>query len=166
MLLIWSAAHAKAIALRRLLRTLSHLWSMATWPHPTGTEARYPSLRHLFAIRASSADCLPSLAHARLKQQHVAGRIVAQHGSAGGQPESSVASAEWDFRVEPQFGWGDPGGKQKATAGWLAALPVFEPHWQVLPWQTTVQNVTTCASPSRRVLPCRCSMPSSAPVCS
>ena len=53
------------------------------------------------------------------------------HGSADGQPESSVSHAQWDFTVEPQFGWGDPGGKQKATAGWLAALPVFEPHWQV-----------------------------------
>ena len=31
----------------------------------------------------------------------------------------------------PTFGWGDEGSEQKATAGWLAALPVFEPHWQV-----------------------------------
>ena len=23
------------------------------------------------------------------------------------------------------------GGQQRPTAGWLAALPVFEPHWQV-----------------------------------
>jgi tocopherol cyclase len=35
--------------------------------------------------------------------------------------------------VTPLAGWGGgPGQKQQATAGWLAALPVFEPHWQVL----------------------------------
>ena len=41
-----------------------------------------------------------------------------------------MTGASWDFSVEPQYGWGSL-GKQKATAGWLAALPVFEPHWQV-----------------------------------
>jgi tocopherol cyclase len=33
--------------------------------------------------------------------------------------------------VQPRFGWGGAAdATQKATAGWLAALPVFEPHWQ------------------------------------
>ena len=55
---------------------------------------------------------------------------MAAHGDATGSPESSVSGASWDFSVEPQYGWGNQ-GQQKATAGWLAALPVFEPHWQV-----------------------------------
>lgn len=29
------------------------------------------------------------------------------------------------------YGWGDVTAKQKSTAGWLAAFPVFEPHWQI-----------------------------------
>lgn len=29
------------------------------------------------------------------------------------------------------YGWGDVKSKQKSTAGWLAAFPVFEPHWQI-----------------------------------
>ena len=45
-----------------------------------------------------------------------------------------MSGASWDFSVEPQSGWGSQGDKQKATAGWLAALPVFEPHWQVRPF--------------------------------
>jgi hypothetical protein len=37
----------------------------------------------------------------------------------------------WAFSVSPRAGWGgDAQAKQRATAGWLAALPVFEPHWQ------------------------------------
>lgn len=38
--------------------------------------------------------------------------------------------AEWDYQIEPVVGWGTP--NEKATAGWLSYLPVFEPGWQVL----------------------------------
>ena len=44
----------------------------------------------------------------------------------------SPAQVRWAFSVRPVYGWGDESGVQKATAGWLAALPVFEPHWQVV----------------------------------
>ncbi|MCO5581241.1 hypothetical protein L7F22_035119, partial [Adiantum nelumboides] len=42
-----------------------------------------------------------------------------------------VKPIKWAYSTKPVFGWGDTTSKQKATAGWLAALPVFEPHWQV-----------------------------------
>jgi tocopherol cyclase len=42
-----------------------------------------------------------------------------------------VQHAKWEYTTVPVYGWGDKGGTQKATAGWLAALPVFEPHWQI-----------------------------------
>ena len=36
-------------------------------------------------------------------------------------------------QIVPLTGWGGvEGGPQKATAGWLSVLSVFEPHWQVL----------------------------------
>uniref|UniRef100_A0A061SAE0 Tocopherol cyclase n=1 Tax=Tetraselmis sp. GSL018 TaxID=582737 RepID=A0A061SAE0_9CHLO len=60
------------------------------------------------------------------------GCIEAQDGGAPGDLRSSVSRARWSFTVEPRCGWGDTGGEQVATAGWLAALPVFEPHWQIL----------------------------------
>jgi tocopherol cyclase len=43
-------------------------------------------------------------------------------------------SASWCYTVEPRLGWGGDvqNSRQFSTAGWLAALPVFEPHWQVL----------------------------------
>lgn len=44
---------------------------------------------------------------------------------------STVKSVRWAFSVRPVLGWGNVGEKQQATAGWLASLPVFEPHWQV-----------------------------------
>ncbi|CAK9883268.1 unnamed protein product [Sphagnum jensenii] len=43
----------------------------------------------------------------------------------------TVQHAKWEYTTVPVYGWGDKGGTQKATAGWLAALPVFEPHWQI-----------------------------------
>ncbi|KAM7493307.1 hypothetical protein LguiB_027916 [Lonicera macranthoides] len=42
-----------------------------------------------------------------------------------------VKTARWKYSTRPIYGWGNVGSKQKATAGWLAAFPVFEPHWQI-----------------------------------
>lgn len=50
---------------------------------------------------------------------------------APGNLPSTVESCKWSIEVEPTYGWGPQAGKQQSTAGWLAALPVFEPHWQV-----------------------------------
>ena len=88
------------------------------------------------------------------------GRVVADERGAAGAPMSTVRSAEWCFSVRPAQGWGGGGGgggasgsaagsgprlglgacaadgagddRPLATAGWLSALSVFEPHWQVL----------------------------------
>ena len=43
----------------------------------------------------------------------------------------TVKTARWEYSTRPVYGWGDTVSKQKATAGWLAAFPVFEPHWQI-----------------------------------
>ena len=56
---------------------------------------------------------------------------MASEAGASGTLESNVKSAKWAFSVQPELGWGEKGQKQKSTAGWLASLPVFEPHWQV-----------------------------------
>ena len=43
-------------------------------------------------------------------------------------------SVSWCYTIAPKLGWGGGGeAKQYSTAGWLAALPVFEPHYQVKP---------------------------------
>ena len=56
-----------------------------------------------------------------------------EHEKAPGNLPSTVDSCRWSITVEPTYGWGPQAGKQQSTAGWLAALPVFEPHWQVAP---------------------------------
>ncbi|XVE71035.1 hypothetical protein DITRI_Ditri10aG0117600 [Diplodiscus trichospermus] len=43
----------------------------------------------------------------------------------------TVKTARWEYSTRPIYGWGNVGSKQKSTAGWLAAFPIFEPHWQV-----------------------------------
>lgn len=60
------------------------------------------------------------------------GRLAADDGAAPGALPSTVKACSWAFSVTPTLGWGAEGGPQRATAGWMAALPVFEPHWQVL----------------------------------
>lgn len=43
----------------------------------------------------------------------------------------TVKTARWEYSTRPIYGWGNVDLKQKSTAGWLAAFPVFEPHWQM-----------------------------------
>ncbi|KAL4432855.1 hypothetical protein ABPG77_008181 [Micractinium sp. CCAP 211/92] len=60
------------------------------------------------------------------------GSIVRAEEGASGSLHSTVDSCRWAFSVRPVYGWGDEGERQRSTAGWLASLPVFEPHWQVV----------------------------------
>jgi len=61
------------------------------------------------------------------------GALRADSATVGPGPASTVPSCSWAFAVQPRSGWGGgASARQRATAGWLAALPVFEPHWQVL----------------------------------
>ncbi|KAK4798587.1 hypothetical protein SAY86_030913 [Trapa natans] len=43
----------------------------------------------------------------------------------------TVETARWEYSTCPVYGWGDVSSTQKSSAGWLAAFPVFEPHWQI-----------------------------------
>lgn len=43
----------------------------------------------------------------------------------------TVDTIRWEYSTRPVYGWGSVGASQLATAGWLAVLPVFEPHWQI-----------------------------------
>ncbi|KAH9604418.1 hypothetical protein KSS87_010164 [Heliosperma pusillum] len=43
----------------------------------------------------------------------------------------TVKTARWEYSTQPVYGWGNVSSKQKSTAGWLAAFPIFEPHWQI-----------------------------------
>ncbi|CAI5956727.1 unnamed protein product [Closterium sp. NIES-65] len=50
-------------------------------------------------------------------------------GTLKNQDDGSIV--RWRYEVTPIDGWGPRGGTQLSTAGWLSALPAFEPHWQV-----------------------------------
>eukprot|EP00878_Enallax_costatus_P029304 GHUV01031756.1.p1 GENE.GHUV01031756.1~~GHUV01031756.1.p1 ORF type:complete len:461 (+),score=103.09 GHUV01031756.1:601-1983(+) len=67
------------------------------------------------------------------------GSIIASETGTPGPPLSTVSNCSWALSMTPKVGWGDApaaaagnGSSQKATAGWLSMLSVFEPHWQVL----------------------------------
>jgi len=40
--------------------------------------------------------------------------------------------AEWEYAIEPVYGWGNPTEPQQSTAGWLSQFQIFEPGWQIL----------------------------------
>lgn len=87
---------------------------------------RHLSLRHAFGPAAENAWFDASAT------RH-SGSLAARQDTAGPGPESTVGTCRWDYVTRPVSGWGgDAGATQRSTAGWLAAVPVFEPHWQVL----------------------------------
>ena len=59
------------------------------------------------------------------------GRVQARSVGAQGTVPNTVKECAWEYATEPVAGWG-PRNRPQSTAGWLAALPVFEPHWQIL----------------------------------
>lgn len=61
-------------------------------------------------------------------------QVSATHHQGKLRLPSGEVTAEWNYDIEPLTGWGGDIGtaNQKATAGWLSYLPVFEPGWQVL----------------------------------
>ena len=62
----------------------------------------------------------------RLTSSRASGRA-----NSGNNEDTQV---EFDLDITPTVGWGGDVGKarQYSTAGWLAAFPIFEPHYQVL----------------------------------
>ncbi|GAB5358959.1 hypothetical protein AAMO2058_000503800 [Amorphochlora amoebiformis] len=60
------------------------------------------------------------------------GHIRAVGVTPPGSIDESVSECRWEIETRPSKGWGENFEKQKSTAGWLSALPIFEPHWQVL----------------------------------
>jgi Tocopherol cyclase len=67
---------------------------------------------------------------------------------------SSISSVSFNFDVLPYIGWG--GGvdaRQYSTAGWLAAFPIFEPHYQVLISKGIVSSGHLTVEMTRQVPP-------------
>jgi tocopherol cyclase len=48
------------------------------------------------------------------------------------QDPGSGATARWDYKIQPIYGWGNSRLPQQSTAGWLSQWQIFEPGWQIL----------------------------------
>lgn len=80
---------------------------------------------HQLAIRNYFAE---SNDYFRLTSDQASGRA-----SSTATSSDNISGVTFDFDIFPEVGWGGDGGsRQYSTAGWLAAFPVFEPHYQVL----------------------------------
>ncbi len=50
----------------------------------------------------------------------------------GSLRDPSGNSAQWEYAIQPIYGWGDVNRLQQSTAGWLSSFQIFEPGWQIL----------------------------------
>ena len=74
----------------------------------------------------------------RLTENRVSGRTSTGQGPI---------MADFDIDLFPKVGWGGSGdSRQYSTAGWLAAFPIFEPHYQVLISKGTAMGSMTVTS--------------------
>ncbi|KAM3103824.1 tocopherol cyclase family protein [Phormidesmis sp. 146-20] len=46
--------------------------------------------------------------------------------------EPNGNSAEWQYEIQPVYGWASSAHLQQSTAGFLSSLQIFEPGWQIL----------------------------------
>lgn len=46
--------------------------------------------------------------------------------------EPNGHSAEWQYKIQPIYGWASSGSAQQSTAGLVSSLQIFEPGWQIL----------------------------------
>lgn len=106
-------------------RTFPNVCNFWAWPHQLG-------LGHWRQATVSKAQALPPEDFTTLVQE---GYQVSTHDGVQRHQgrlllPSGKVQAQWHYQVIPVEGWG--GARQKATAGWLSYLPLFEPGWQVL----------------------------------
>ena len=99
------------------------------WPHKLGLG----HWRFSFPEAKLTAPALPAryLAPKRFDREVQEGYQVSDRLHQGQLLNpSGKLKAKWHYEVNPLSGWGTP--SDRATAGWLSYLPVFEPGWQVL----------------------------------
>ncbi|NDJ17653.1 tocopherol cyclase family protein [Myxacorys almedinensis] len=56
--------------------------------------------------------------------------IATWHQGKLREPNGNLA--EWQYSIQPIYGWGNADQPQQSTAGFLSSLQIFEPGWQVL----------------------------------
>jgi hypothetical protein len=101
--------------------------------HPRTTHTHTNTRTHARA-HARTHACTHAHTHTHLALRPV--RAPTRTSAA----RAAVHSCSWALSMSPKVGWGDSptaaarpqgGTAQRATAGWLSMLAVFEPHWQV-----------------------------------
>lgn len=112
-----------------------------------GAQVCAPGGKYLYAV--TGADAFEGASHALELKATRAGDEFFEVSREGTRHRGSLTSAgededgpwgcgraaktvRWDIAVTPLRGWGGgPGARMVSPAGWMTALPVFEPHWQV-----------------------------------
>ena len=121
-----------------LCRTFPNVHTFWAWKHALG-------LGHWGKVRGASgqqsavssqqlnAPLIPHyLPPAQFTQHIQEGYQATATWHQGSLQEPSGVSAQWEYRLQPVYGWGNATGQQQSTAGWLSSLQIFEPGWQIL----------------------------------
>ena len=78
----------------------------------------------------------------------------AGHAGCFHDPDSG-RSVRWYYRLEAEYGWGEPSRRQRSTAGWLSRFQIFEPGWQILMAHGRASGWLEWSEPGAASSPCR-----------
>jgi tocopherol cyclase len=109
-----------------LCRTFADVSQFWAWPHALGLGHGRPD--------SSSRAHTPGYLQPEDFDQRIAEgyQATATHHQGKLQDPGSGMSAQWDYQIQPVYGWGDADQPQQSTAGWLSQFQIFEPGWQIL----------------------------------
>jgi len=111
-----------------LCRTFPNVDGFWAWPSRLG-------LGHWDHAAASHSTLgAPRYLDPQVFNQHIAQGYQATatwHQGRLSDPKG-ISMAQWEYAIEPVYGWGDRNRPQQSTAGWLSQLQIFEPGWQIL----------------------------------
>ena len=109
-----------------LCRTFADPRQFWAWPHRLG-------LGHW---RGPSPYPWPRFLEPNIFEQTIAegyqGTATWHQGKLRDPRKGLADAARWQYAIRPVYGWGNPHRPQQSTAGWMSALQIFEPGWQIL----------------------------------
>ena len=107
-----------------LCRTFSDVSQFWGWSEALG-------LGHWrYTTTSSPARYLPTAEFEQHVQEGYQGTATWHQGKLA--DPGTGCTAQWQYTIEPIYGWGNSKQSQQSTAGWLSQFQIFEPGWQIL----------------------------------
>lgn len=128
------SSHQPVCAVQIIGPADEYIWSPLTPSAGRGGFLACPgTMRHCCRILPSSAPSPDPAVGSSPGEAPPQNYTVTPHEHSGEIFDRSQGiGARWHFLVDPVYGWGGSGRRQRSTAGWMSRFQLFEPGWQVL----------------------------------